>query len=84
MADWVLPEIEYERCTRCGACVRRCPTGALEMQEMGPVIARPEACTYCTFCESLCPEGAIRCSFEIVWGARARSADTVRDRPELD
>ncbi len=70
--SWKLPDIDLARCTRCGSCVARCPTQAVEMTAAGPVIARPEACTYCTACEAICPAGAIRCLFEIAWiGAEA-------------
>jgi NAD-dependent dihydropyrimidine dehydrogenase PreA subunit len=68
MEEWALPEIDLERCTHCGACVRRCPGEAVEMQASGPVIARPQDCTYCALCEALCPEDAIRCTYTIGWG----------------
>ncbi len=69
MDDWVLPQIDLERCNRCGLCVQHCPTGAVEMGEKGPFIARPEDCIYCTECGMLCPTGAITVTYEIVWGA---------------
>ncbi len=68
MASWALPEIDLERCTRCGLCVEHCPVEAVELQAVGPVIVRPLACTYCARCEDVCPVEAIRCPFEIVWG----------------
>jgi len=67
MSEWVLPEIDLTRCTRCGTCVEHCPTQAVEMGADGPVIVRPADCTYCTACEALCPERAILCPFEIMW-----------------
>lgn len=77
--EWALPEIDLERCDRCGRCVELCPTGAAEMGPRGPFIARPADCTFCTACESVCPQGAITCHFEIVWdanpGADAGSMD---------
>ncbi|MEA3376249.1 MAG: 4Fe-4S binding protein [Chloroflexota bacterium] len=67
MSNWVLPEIDLERCDQCGLCVEHCPTDAVEMGPDGPSIVRPRDCTYCTDCEAMCPEGAIACPFEIVW-----------------
>lgn len=45
------------RCTRCGTCVRACPTGA-----MGPDgTVDPDACIHCMHCVALCPAGALHC-----------------------
>lgn len=65
--QWTLPEIDLAACTRCGQCVTQCPTQAVEMQAVGPVIVRPADCTYCTICEGVCPVDAIACAFEIAW-----------------
>jgi len=68
MNFWPLPAILVERCTRCGNCVKECPSGALDLDPLlGPVFVRPQACTFCTDCESVCPAGAIRCELEIGW-----------------
>ncbi|MEE9616528.1 MAG: 4Fe-4S binding protein [Anaerolineae bacterium] len=72
MENWALPEINLQRCNRCGICVERCPTDAVEMRTVemrteGPFIVRPSDCTYCALCEALCPQGAITCAYEIVW-----------------
>ncbi|NLE99389.1 MAG: 4Fe-4S dicluster domain-containing protein [Anaerolineales bacterium] len=69
MSDWALPEINLERCDRCGACVVGCVAKAVEMGPDGPYFARPSDCTYCARCDALCPQGAITISYEIVWGA---------------
>jgi ferredoxin len=68
MGDWALPEINLSLCNRCGTCVERCPTHAVEMAVGGPVIVRPDDCTYCAICDAMCPRGAVTCTFEIVWG----------------
>jgi ferredoxin len=71
MEDWTLPQINLGLCDRCGVCVARCPSDAVEMSLDGPRIAQPEDCTYCTECEALCPRGAIMCPYEIVWEPQA-------------
>ncbi len=67
MSNWALPEINLERCDRCGVCIEHCPTEAVDMGSEGPFIARPKDCTYCADCEAICPQDAISCVFEIVW-----------------
>lgn len=67
--NWKLPIIDYAVCTYCGACAAECPTQAVEMHVVGPVIVRPDDCTFCTECERVCPAHAIRCEFDIVWDA---------------
>jgi NAD-dependent dihydropyrimidine dehydrogenase PreA subunit len=67
MNAWVLPQIDLDRCTQCGACVSGCTGNALQMGAHGPLFVQPENCTYCTDCEPLCPSGAITCAFEITW-----------------
>lgn len=79
MQNWILPEINTERCTRCGACVEACPAGAVGLTAAGPLFVRPEACTYCGLCEELCPTGAVVLMFGIVWEAPAAEAS----EPEL-
>ncbi|HUX76517.1 MAG TPA: 4Fe-4S binding protein [Anaerolineae bacterium] len=77
MDDWALPEINVLLCNRCGVCVQRCPTGAVEMGPEGPFIARAKDCTYCVRCEAICPQQAITCAFEIVWGIKNSETRTV-------
>lgn len=60
------PEVELEKCTGCGDCVDKCPSGAVKLVEGKAVVIRPEDCDYCTECETFCPSGAIRCPFEII------------------
>jgi formate hydrogenlyase subunit 6/NADH:ubiquinone oxidoreductase subunit I len=67
MDEWILPEIDQERCVRCGLCVELCPTQAVEMTGQGPAFSEGQACTYCGVCEAGCAEGAISLSYVIVW-----------------
>ena len=68
MEKWAVPEIELQRCDRCGRCVEQCPTGAVEMGSAGPSVVRPADCSYCARCDAICPQEAITCTFEIIWG----------------
>ena len=74
----VQPNINTQRCTRCGACVEGCPEDALVMGEEGPVFIQPVRCTYCTICEDLCPTGAIRAPFTISWEFNSSSNKNMR------
>jgi NAD-dependent dihydropyrimidine dehydrogenase PreA subunit len=67
MNERIVPEIDLEKCDRCGRCVSYCPSDAVEMGAQGPLIVRPDDCTYCAQCDAICPQGAITCTFEIVW-----------------
>jgi Ni,Fe-hydrogenase III small subunit/formate hydrogenlyase subunit 6/NADH:ubiquinone oxidoreductase subunit I len=52
------PVIDCAKCTRCGECVRRCPSDAilLEGNEIGINL---DDCVFCTLCAEVCPVGAI-------------------------
>ena len=49
------------RCTRCGDCVRACPTHVLHIGDGGFVQIRFDAagCSLCGACETACPTGAL-------------------------
>jgi pyruvate ferredoxin oxidoreductase gamma subunit len=54
------PEIDYERCTRCGICFVRCPDGAIALNEEGYPVIDYDHCKGCMICWDQCPvEGAI-------------------------
>jgi len=65
--EWILPEINIEKCTGCGDCVTSCAQNSLAMGSTVPHFAHPETCTYCADCENVCPNKAIRCAYEIIW-----------------
>lgn len=45
-----------ENCTKCGLCVRSCPTGALCADD--PALPDPAKCTACMRCVEICPQKA--------------------------
>ncbi|MFZ5640936.1 MAG: NADH-quinone oxidoreductase subunit NuoB [Bacillota bacterium] len=58
------PELAEAKCTRCGICVRHCPTGALSMEKAGTGTPRlkVEKCIFCGLCEEKCLPGAMTLS----------------------
>jgi len=56
---WV-PTIEAMSCNGCHACVRICPTGALNFAtEPDRYVLDAAACTACRLCENVCQAGAV-------------------------
>ncbi|HHX50292.1 MAG TPA: NADH-quinone oxidoreductase subunit NuoB [Clostridia bacterium] len=59
------PEIDQNKCNRCGTCIPRCPSSAIvvdeKSQEMGINL---DQCIFCALCEEICPAGAIRMTHE--------------------
>jgi uncharacterized protein len=60
----VHPELEKEKCTRCGECVAVCPVGAASIAESNYPDYDRELCIGCAQCIAICPEVALR----ILWG----------------
>ncbi len=62
----LLPDINPELCTACGACGAICPTGALLIREGFPArIDDPRTCDLCAACEDICPTDAISVPFRV-------------------
>jgi nitroreductase/NAD-dependent dihydropyrimidine dehydrogenase PreA subunit len=56
---------DADKCTRCGRCVRTCPTHIIQLSEDGPprivgYKGLEVACLGCRNCEAVCAEGAVR------------------------
>lgn len=60
----VHPELDQEKCTRCGDCVAICPAGAARLAQNGYPVYDSALCIGCAQCIGLCPQVALR----ILWG----------------
>lgn len=54
-----LIKIDFEKCTKCGLCVKSCGAYVFEMGSNGPEIKFPEKCSECGHCIAICPVDAI-------------------------
>lgn len=52
--------IDYEKCKACGACVKACPMGVLEMIDEEPYPVDLSSCHGCGECANTCPQKAIK------------------------
>lgn len=52
------PQVNAEKCTRCGICFQHCPPQIIQLQENEASIDRSR-CIRCYCCQELCPHGAI-------------------------
>ncbi len=69
-----VPQIDEEKCARCGRCAEVCHTETLQMLDGRPVVARRTfmGCFACGQCMAVCPTGGIT-----VRGRRLDPADLV-------
>lgn len=59
------PEIDYDRCTRCGLCFVHCPDGAIALDEQGYPLIDYEHCKGCMICLEQCRPHAISSKKEV-------------------
>jgi len=52
------PEVDDERCQRCGICVEACPPQAMQINTQGLQI-NDNTCIRCFCCQELCPHAAL-------------------------
>lgn len=59
------PVINKTKCSGCGECVRRCPSGAIEnaTNPIAPTI-NYDRCVFCLLCHEICPTGAVEMADE--------------------
>jgi uncharacterized protein (DUF362 family)/ferredoxin-like protein FixX len=58
ITEYARLRLDRKKCTRCGICIKSCPTGAMKTNDDEyPFIERQE-CIACYCCHELCPETA--------------------------
>lgn len=53
-------EIDYDKCTGVGECVRVCPVGVYEIVNGKSTAPNIDQCIQCCACVAACPNNAIR------------------------
>ena len=59
MVSYSSIRLDYEKCIKCGACVRTCPAKVFVLEKKKPVVKYPEICIECTHCVAVCPGEAV-------------------------
>lgn len=55
------PEIDFNKCTRCGECALHCPSRAIAYnRDVGSIGINIDECVFCALCEDTCPKGAVQ------------------------
>lgn len=69
------PVVNTEKCTKCGECMNRCPSGAIVTD---PKTQKPginlDTCIFCALCEEVCPVGAVSMSNEFELAEKSRAS----------
>lgn len=51
--------LDQDKCTKCGICIKECPTYVLDFGKNGPEAVAPQMCIACGHCVAVCPNEAI-------------------------
>ena len=73
------PLLDPAACNACGACVRVCPTGAVDPNTF---LVDNDACIRCFACVKFCPRGARKKRYRNPWIVRPALSRHVRRRKE--
>jgi len=55
----MIPEVDPEKCTKCGLCGQECQFGAINVYQTGVLVFK-NLCHGCGVCSLVCPENAIK------------------------
>lgn len=52
-------KVNTSRCVACGACIKDCPRGAIEIIKGCYASVNTKQCVGCGICQQICPAGSI-------------------------
>jgi len=74
-----------DKCVGCGACMRDCPTAAIEIEKLPEkqfaAVISNDRCIYCALCVDACRKDALHYTSEFELAALSRSTLRVRTAP---
>ena len=69
------PVIDSSKCSLCGECAKRSPSGAIIIDNRNKDIGiNIDECIFCSLCEGICPQKAVTMSKEFELAEKRRSA----------
>ena len=78
-----LYKVDMDKCTGCGACMKRCPTGNIYKDSEG-VIRFHHNCLMCMRCSFYCPADAFHIGFLDDWGWKVNGGYDLRRIEGMD